>query len=98
MKKGTKVGLTLVGLAGLATAAAIAIKKYKENYYDEDLIDEDEDFMSEYDELEDDFADEGADEYEVKTEDKIVKPAVKIPAKKKSTKKPVNAKTVKKSS
>ena len=56
MKKGTKVGLTLIGLAGLAVAAAVAVKKYQEKYYDEDLIDDDDEFMEEYDELEDDFA------------------------------------------
>ena len=32
MKKGTKVGLTLIGLAGLAAAAAVAVKKYQEKY------------------------------------------------------------------
>ena len=62
MKKGTKVGLTLIGLAGLAAAAAVAVKKYQEKYYDEDLIDDDAEFMEEYDELEDDFADDGKEE------------------------------------
>ena len=67
--------------------------------------------MEEYDELEDDFADDGKDEYVVEEQEKIVKPAVKIPAKEQSVKKKavkkttsatkpktVKAKTVKKSS
>lgn len=101
MKKGTKVGLTLLGIAGLAAAAAVAVKKYKENFCEDDLLDEDAEFLEEFDELEEDFADDGRDEVNIEKEEKIVKPAVKIPAKKKvvkKTTKTVKAKTAKKSS
>ena len=93
MKKGTKVGLTLIGLAGLAAAAAVAVKKYQEKYYDEDLIDDAAEFLQEHDEPAADSEDDGKDKDLVEEQEKIVKPAVKIPAKEQSAKKKAVKKT-----
>ncbi len=99
MKKSTKIGLALVGIAGIAVAASQITKKYlQDDFYDEDdYVDEDQDFLEDYDELsEEDFADNGEDEVIIEKTERIIKPALKTEAKESAKPKTVTKKTTKK--
>ena len=81
MKKSTKAVLGLAGVAALVATGYTVAKRYlQQNELDDDDYVDDEDeveFMSHYDELEEDFSDYGEDEELMDAVEHISKPAIK---------------------